>query len=179
VAHADLLAVEVNGWRLSMTRNLVGALIFFFGGYLVQKSGGAPAGNKPGDAPLRLGNFCMSLTVKDIAKSREFYEKLGFHVRSGDQAKRWLVLQNETSTIGLFQGFFEKNSLTFNPGWDAARKTLPDFDDVREIQKTLKSRGVEFTTKADESTTGPASFSTTDPDGNPILVDQHVPCPKK
>ncbi len=136
-------------------------------------------GDKKGDAQLRLGNFSVSLTVKDIAASRAFYEKLDFKVVGGDQAKKWLVLQNETATIGLFQGMFEKNSLTFNPGWDRSKKTLPDFDDVRDLQKTLKDRGLKLTTSADESTKGPASFSLMDPDGNPILIDQHVPAPKK
>ncbi len=139
----------------------------------------AGANQKKGDAPLRLGNFSVSLTVKDIAASRAFYEKLGFRKSGGDEAKKWLVLQNETATIGLFQGMFEKNSLTFNPGWDRSKKTLPDFDDVREIQRTLVSKGLTLATKADESSTGPASLTLLDPDGNPILVDQHVPAPKK
>ncbi len=143
-----------------------------------------PAGKSDGDKPIRLGNFSISLTVKDIAKSREFYEKLGFHDKHGDRkfpgyGKKWLVLQNETATIGLFQAMFEKNSLTFNPGWDRNSKSLPEFDDVRDIQKKLNERGVKLDTTADESTTGPASFSLTDPDGNPILVDQHVPKPHK
>ncbi len=132
-----------------------------------------------GDAQLRLGKFSVSLTVKDIAASRAFYEKLGFKVSGGDQAQKWLVLQNEASTIGLFQGMFEKNMLTFNPGWDRSNKTLPDFDDVREIQQTLVSKGLTLTTKADESTTGAASLTLLDTDGNPILIDQHVPAPKK
>jgi catechol 2,3-dioxygenase-like lactoylglutathione lyase family enzyme len=128
---------------------------------------------------MRLGNFSVSLTVKNIAASRAFYEKLGFRVILGDQAQNWLILQNETATIGLFQGMFEKNTMTFNPGWDRAGKTLPDFDDVREIQKTLKSRGLTPAPAADESTSGPASLMVIDPDGNPILIDQHVPGPKK
>ena len=139
----------------------------------------AGASDKKGDAQLRLGNFSVSLNVKDIAVSRAFYEKLGFKVSGGDQAKKWLVLQNETAAIGLFQGMFEKNSLTFNPGWDRSKKTLPDFDDVREIQRTLVSKGLTLATKADESSTGPASLMLLDPDGNPILIDQHVPAPKK
>jgi len=123
---------------------------------------------------VRLGNFSVSLAVKDLGASRTFYEKLGFRQIGGDAAQNWLILQNETSTIGLFQGMFEKNMLTYNPGWDRACNTLADFDDVREIQKTLKGRGVEFVTTADEATTGPASFMLIDPDGNPVLVDQHV-----
>ena len=130
---------------------------------------------KKGDAKLRLGNFSVSLTVKDIAKSREFYEKLGFKVFGGEQAQKWLILQNETATIGLFQGKFDKNILTFNPGWDRSAKALPEFDDVREIQKTLKAKGLKLTTEADEASAGVASLTLTDPDGNLILIDQHVP----
>ena len=105
---------------------------------------------------MRLGNFSVSLAVKDLKASREFYEKLGFGVVGGDGA-HYSILQNETSTIGLFQGMFDKNILTFNPGWDRACATLPEFDDVRDIQRTLTSRGIALATKADESTTGPAS----------------------
>ena len=139
----------------------------------------AGANQEKGDAHLRLGNFSVSLTVKDIAASRAFYEKLGFKVSGGDQAQKWLVLQNETATIGLFQGMFDKNSLTFNPGWDRTKATLPDFDDVRDIQRTLVSKGLTLATKADESSTGPAYLTLLDPDGNPILIDQYVPAPKK
>ena len=128
---------------------------------------------------MRLGNFSVSLAVKDIAKSREFYEKLGFRVFGGDQAKNWLILQNETSTIGLFQGMFDKNIMTFNPGWDRSGQSLADFDDVRDIQKKLKNRGLALTTEADETTTGPASLMLLDPDGNPVLIDQHVSKPQK
>ena len=128
---------------------------------------------------MRLGNFSVSLAVKDIAKSRAFYEKLGFRVFGGDQAKNWLILQNETSTIGLFQGMFDKNIMTFNPGWDRSGKSLVDFDDVRDIQKKLKNRGLALTTEADETTTGPASLMLLDPDGNPVLIDQHVSKPQK
>jgi catechol 2,3-dioxygenase-like lactoylglutathione lyase family enzyme len=129
-----------------------------------------------GATKVRLGNFSVSLAVTDLKASREFYEKLGFRVIGGN-ARNWAILQNETATLGLFQGMFDKNSLTFNPGWDRNTKTLPDFDDVRAIQQTLKSRGVKLQTEADESSTGPASFALADPDGNPILVDQHVPKP--
>jgi catechol 2,3-dioxygenase-like lactoylglutathione lyase family enzyme len=128
---------------------------------------------------MRLGNFSVSLAVNDIAKSREFYEKLGFRVILGDQKQHWLILQNETSTIGLFQGMLTKNTMTFNPGWDRSRKTLPDFDDVRDIQRKLKERGLTVAPEADDSTTGPASLMVLDPDGNPILIDQHVPRPHK
>ncbi|MGE0432445.1 MAG: VOC family protein [Planctomycetota bacterium] len=128
---------------------------------------------------MQLGNFSVSLAVKDIARSRAFYETLGLRVIGGDQAQNWLIMQNETSTIGLFQGMFDKNLLTFNPGWDRNGTTLPAFDDVREIQRTLKERGIALTTEADEATTGPASLTLVDPDGNIILVDQHVPAPGK
>jgi catechol 2,3-dioxygenase-like lactoylglutathione lyase family enzyme len=162
-----------------MTKNLVGAFLFFLGGYMMQQASGSPPISQTGDASMRLGNFSVSLVVKDIAKSREFYEKLGFHVWGGDQAKKWLIMQNDTATIGLFQGMLNKNTLTFNPGWDRSGNALPNFDDVREIQKTLESRGLELTMRVDESTTGPASLMLMDPDGNPILVDQHVQSPRK
>jgi predicted lactoylglutathione lyase len=128
---------------------------------------------------MQLGNFSISLAVKDIAASRAFYEKLGFKMVSGDQSKNWIVLQNETTKIGLFQNMFERNMLTFNPGWDSSKATLPDFEDVRDIQKALKARGLTPAPAADESTSGPAYLMLTDPDGNPILIDQHVPSPKK
>jgi lactoylglutathione lyase len=123
---------------------------------------------------MELGNFSISLAVKDINASKAFYEKLGFMEVMGDISQNWLILKNGTTIIGLFQGMFEKNSLTFNPGWDNNSQTLEKFTDVRELQKKLKSQGVEFASQADESTTGPASFMLLDPDGNPILVDQHV-----
>ena len=128
---------------------------------------------------MSLGNFSVSLAVKDLAASRAFYEKLGFRAVLGDQAQNWLIMQNETSTIGLFQGMFEKNLLTFNPGWDRNAQQLADFDDVREIQRTLQARGLTLTSAADESSTGPASLMLIDPDGNPILIDQHVPKPAR
>lgn len=128
---------------------------------------------------MRLGNFSVSLAVKDIAASRAFYEKLGFRVVGGDQSRNWLILQNETSTIGLFQGMFDRNTLTFNPGWDRSGNTLSDFDDVREIQRRFKAEGLSLAAEADESGTGPASLMLFDPDGNPILIDQHVPSPQK
>ena len=128
---------------------------------------------------MRLGNFSVSLAVKDIAASRAFYEKLGFRPIGGDQAQNWLILQNETSTIGLFQGMFDKNVLTFNPGWDRSANTLSDFDDVREIQRRLKAQGLTLASEADESTSGPASLMLLDPDGNPILLDQQVPSPRE
>lgn len=127
---------------------------------------------------MRLGNFSVSLAVKDLAASREFYEKLGFTMTNGD-GKKWAVMMNGTTTIGLFQGMFPKNTLTFNPGWDSSKATLAEFEDVRDLQKTLKSRGLVPEPTADESSTGPAYFMLMDPDGNPVLFDQHVPKPKK
>lgn len=123
---------------------------------------------------MKLGNFSVSLSVKDLAASRAFYQALGFAAVGGDAAQNWLILQNGSTTIGLFQGMFERNMLTFNPGWDAACNTLPEFTDVRELQRQLRAQGIEPTTAADESTTGPGSFIVIDPDGNPVLVDQHV-----
>lgn len=123
---------------------------------------------------MQLGTFSVSLAVKDIAASRAFYEKLGFAVFGGDQARNWLIMKNGDHAIGLFQGMFEKNILTFNPGWDSNAQPLKRFTDVRELQRQLKSQGVTMVTEADEKTTGPASFVVVDPDGNPILVDQHV-----
>lgn len=123
---------------------------------------------------MELGNFSISLTVKDIKASKAFYEKLGFKVFMGDISQNWLILKNGLTVIGLFQGMFERNVLTFNPGWDSNAQKLDSFTDVRELQNQLKAQGVEFMSQADESTTGPASFMVTDPDGNPILVDQHV-----
>jgi catechol 2,3-dioxygenase-like lactoylglutathione lyase family enzyme len=128
---------------------------------------------------MQLGNFSVSLTVKDLAASRKFYETLGFRQIGGNQEQNWLILQNETTTIGLFHGMFDKNMLTFNPGWDNKCNTLAEFDDVRDIQRHLKRAGVALATAADESSTGPASLVIVDPDGNPVLIDQHVPAPKK
>jgi lactoylglutathione lyase len=139
----------------------------------------SPTGVNSGGHAMRLGNFSVSLAVKDIAKSREFYEKLGFRTIMGDEAKKWLILQNATSTIGLFQGMFSKNTMTFNPGWDRTGSALSDFDDIRAIQKKLKAQGLTLATEADESTTGSVSLMMMDPDGNPILLDQHVPSPGK
>ncbi len=123
---------------------------------------------------MDLGNFSLSLSVKDITASKAFYAKLGFTEFGGNADQGWLILNNGKQTIGLFQGMFDKNMLTFNPGWDAKANTLDAFTDVRDIQKQLKADGVEFVSEADETTTGPASFVIHDPDGNPILVDQHV-----
>lgn len=123
---------------------------------------------------MELGAFSISLAVKDLEASRAFYEKLGFTVFAGDASQHWLILKNGDHAIGLFQGMFDRNILTFNPGWDGDANELDSFTDVREIQRRLKERGVKIETEADETTTGPASFVMVDPDGNPILVDQHV-----
>jgi len=123
---------------------------------------------------MQLGAFSISLAVKDLEASRKFYEKFGFKVFHGDASQNWLILKNGDHVIGLFQGMFEKNILTFNPGWDQHAQKLASFSDVRELQRHLKAQGVQLVSEADESTTGPASFMAVDPDGNPILVDQHV-----
>ena len=123
---------------------------------------------------MQLGNFSISLAVKDIEASKTFYEKLGFKVFGGNQSQNWLIMKNGDTNIGLFQGMFENNILTFNPGWDSKAQPLGEFTDVRELQRQLKADGVEMMAEADESTTGPGSFMIADPDGNTILVDQHV-----
>lgn len=123
---------------------------------------------------MELGAFSVSLTVKDLAASRAFYEKLGFTTMGGDQSQGWLILKSGTTVIGLFQGMFDKNILTFNPGWDQAAQALPSFSDVREIQRSLDSQGVELTVRADPDSTGPAHIVLSDPDGNVIMFDQHV-----
>ena len=123
---------------------------------------------------MELGAFSISLAVKDIAASKVFYEKFGFTVFGGDITQNWLILKNGDHIIGLFQGMFDQNILTFNPGWDQNAQPLAAFTDVRELQRQLKAQGVPLATEADETTTGPASFVAIDPDGNPILVDQHV-----
>lgn len=123
---------------------------------------------------MDLGAFSVSLAVKDIEASKQFYEKLGFRIFGGDQSQNWLIMKNGDHVIGLFQGMFEKNILTFNPGWDNEAQKLAEFTDVRELQRQLKGRGVALISEADEDSTGPASFMMVDPDGNTILVDQHV-----
>ena len=123
---------------------------------------------------VQLGAFSVSLAVKDIEASRSFYEKLGFVAFMGDATQNWLMLRNGDHVIGLFQGMFERNVLTFNPGWDDQARAVEKFTDVREHQRRLKSKGLKLTNEADESSTGPASFMVIDPDGNPVLIDQHV-----
>jgi catechol 2,3-dioxygenase-like lactoylglutathione lyase family enzyme len=158
-----------------LTRKLAGAmaLAVLAGASVVQPS---PATEHK---RMELGNFSVSLAVKDIKASKAFYEKLDFKVVAGNLEQNWIVLQNGSARIGLFQGMFDKNILTFNPGWSADKQTLTEFMDVRELQRTLKSRGLGLATEADEATDGPAHFTVTDPDGNTLLVDQHVPRPKR
>lgn len=123
---------------------------------------------------MELGAFSVSLAVKDLGASKLFYEKFGFKEFAGDAAKNWLIMKNGDTVIGLFQGMFEKNILTFNPGWDGNARKLSSFTDIRELQRALKARGVKLVQEADEKSAGPASFVAVDPDGNTILVDQHV-----
>lgn len=123
---------------------------------------------------MELGTFSISLNVKNINISKTFYENLGFSVFHGNGDQNWLIMKNKSATIGLFQGMFEKNILTFNPGWDSNANALESYTDVRELQKQLKSKGIKIETEADETTSGPASFVLIDPDGNPILIDQHL-----
>jgi lactoylglutathione lyase len=127
-----------------------------------------------GVTEMELGAFSVSLAVKDIEASRAFYEKFGFTVFAGDGSQNWLMLRNGSHVLGLFQGMFERNILTFNPGWNQNAEELESFTDVREIQRRLKAQGVEIRNETDENTTGPGSFVAVDPDGNPILIDQHV-----
>lgn len=122
---------------------------------------------------MELGAFSISLSVQDLETSKQFYQKLGFEVFGGDPAHNYLMMKNGSHVIGLFQGMFENNILTFNPGWDQAGKPVDTYTDVRELQKALKAKGVEIHNEADETTSGPASFVVIDPDGNPILIDQH------
>ena len=123
---------------------------------------------------MKLGAFSVSLSVKDIKLSKQFYETLGFKVFAGEIEKKYLIMKNENSLIGLFQGMFDNNILTFNPGWDENANKINIFDDIREIQHQLKSKGIKIENEVDESSSGPASFILIDPDGNNILIDQHV-----
>lgn len=126
---------------------------------------------------MNLGAFSISLAVADLARSRAFYEELGFAVVGGDAAEHWLILRQGDHTIGLFEGMLERNTLTFNPGWDDQGRPLPDFTDVREIQRRLRAAGMPLAVEADEASSGPAYLIAVDPDGNPVLIDQHVPRP--
>lgn len=141
--------------------------------------GSAPATRAIEPKPLDFGNFSVSLAVKDIKASMAFYEKLDFKPVGGKPEQRWVVMQNGSVKIGLFQGMFERNILTFNPGWSQDRQTLTDFQDVRELQQALKARGLALAKEADASTQGPAHFMVIDPDGNALLFDQHVPSPRR
>ncbi|MDO6817786.1 VOC family protein [Zobellia sp. 1_MG-2023] len=123
---------------------------------------------------MQLGNFSVSLNVLDIQVSKQFYETLGFSVFAGDIAQNWLIMKNGDATIGLFQGMIDKNILTFNPGWNSNAEPLDSFTDVRELQAKFKAQGLQLDVEADESSSGPASCMLKDPDGNPILIDQHV-----
>jgi catechol 2,3-dioxygenase-like lactoylglutathione lyase family enzyme len=123
---------------------------------------------------MKLGAFSVSLNVKDIKVSQQFYEDLGFTRFFGDPEENWIIMKNESTTIGLFQGMLESNMMTFNPGWDANAEELEQYDDVRDIQKILKTKGRTILSQADESASGPASFTIKDPDGNIILIDQHI-----
>ncbi len=126
---------------------------------------------------MQLGNVSVSLTVKDLAASLAFYKALGFEQVGGNAEHNYLILRNGAAIIGLFQGMFDKNALTFNPGWNAECETLDSFEDVRDIQKRLEAAGLSLTVRADDSSTGPAHIALMDPDGNPVLIDQHVPNP--
>ena len=159
----------------SFTRMVASFLTFI---PIVSASGAASA-QVSETKPMDLGNFSVSLNVKDIVASKAFYEKLDFKVVAGKLEQKWIVLQNGNARIGLFQGMFEKNIMTFNPGWTKDMATMKDFPDVREIQRTLKARGITMTTAADETTTGPAHFLIADPDSNTLMFDQHVPSPKR
>ena len=159
----------------ALTLTLVGA----FASIAIVATTTTPSAETKEKKAMELGNFSVSLTVKDIKASKAFYEKLDFKEVGGKLEENWIVLQNGNARIGLFQGMFDKNIMTFNPGWTKDKETLKDFQDVRELQRTLKARGITMAPEADETTEGPAHFMVTDPDGNTILVDQHVPSPKR
>ena len=159
----------------SLTRRVARFLAFI----LIVGASGAASAQVGETKTMDLGNFSVSLNVRDTKASKVFYEKLDFKVVAGKLEQNWIVLQNGNARIGLFQGMFDKNILTFNPGWTKDKETMKDFQDVRELQRTLKVRGMTMTTLADETTTGPAHFTVADPDGNTVLFDQHVPSPKR
>ena len=163
---------------ITITRTIVGALASIaIVATAATETPSPPASEKK---PMDLGNFSVSLNVKDIRASKAFYEKLDFKVVAGKLEQNWIVLQSGNATIGLFQGLFDKNIMTFNPGWNKDKETLKEFQDVREIQRTLKARGITtIAPEADEKTEGPAYFKVTDPDGNTLLFDQHVASPKR
>jgi predicted lactoylglutathione lyase len=157
-----------------------GLALFFFLGFYAKSTDASNGSYQLGENDtivkkddLRLGIFSISLNVKDLKKSKEFYEKLGFSDMGGDMKYNYLIMKNENTVIGLFQGMFEDNILTFNPGWDANAQNLEEFQDIREIQKHLKNEGLKLDMEASDTTTGPASIMLKDPDGNLILLDQH------
>ena len=156
-----------------MTRLTLLAVVVSCIGAFVLRDARATA-NKETTTTMDLGNFSISLAVKDLAASRAFYEKLGFAQVAGDAAQNWLVLANGSTKIGLFQGMFDRNILTFNPGWDSKGQPLARFTDVRELQRVLEERGVELVARTDPEGTGIGHVTMVDPDGNPILIDQHV-----
>jgi uncharacterized glyoxalase superfamily protein PhnB len=159
----------------AVTLTLVGALALI----AIVAATTMPSAKMKESKAMELGNFSVSLTVKDIKSSKAFYEKLDFKEVGGKLEENWIVLQNGNTTIGLFQGMFDKNMMTFNPGWTKDKEALEDFQDVRELQRRLKARGITMAPEADETTEGPAHFMLTDPDGNQLLFDQHVPSPKR
>ncbi len=158
---------------------LVGIFVTFVIGYYInavfakQTTNSNLSTNIKNQDTMKLGAFSISLSVKDLETSKEFYEKLGFDIFAGSMEQNYLIMKNEQALIGLFQGMFEGNLLTFNPGWDESANNLESFDDIREIQRQLKSSGISLMSEADENTSGPASLMLTDPDGNVILLDQH------
>jgi catechol 2,3-dioxygenase-like lactoylglutathione lyase family enzyme len=171
-------------WRDGAAVGLIcAAAVLILGG--CASAGGTSAavversGTPSGAMPMTLGNFSVSLNVKDLAASRAFYEKLGFRIVGGQQERRYLIMQNGTTTIGLFQGMIPSNILTFNPGWDHTCATVPGFTDIRDLQREMQARGLTLSTLAEPDSTGPASLTLSDPDGNMILLDQHVPKPVK
>ena len=159
----------------TLTLVFVGAITLFG----AVGAGIAPSTQAKENTRMDLGNFSISLVVKDIRASKAFYEKLDFKEVGGELEQNWIVLQNGAARIGLFQGMFDKNIMTFNPGWTKDKETMKDFQDVRELQRILKARGLTMAPEADETTEGPAYFQVTDPDGNTLLFDQHVPSPKR
>jgi catechol 2,3-dioxygenase-like lactoylglutathione lyase family enzyme len=159
----------------SPSRTLAGAIALFG----VAGAFSTPSIPAPETKTMDLGNFSVSLAVKDIRASKAFYEKLDFKEVGGKLEQNWIVLQNGAARIGLFQGMFDKNIMTFNPGWTKDKETMKEFQDVRELQRTLKARGLKMAIEADEATEGPAYFQVTDPDGNTLLFDQHVPSPRR
>ncbi len=161
------------------TLAFAGALALFGASFGALGAGNAPPTQATENRTMDLGNFSISLAVKDIRASKAFYEKLDFKEVGGKLEQNWIVLQNGAARIGLFQGMFDKNIMTFNPGWTKDKETMKEFQDVRELQRTLKARGLKMAIEADEATEGPAYFQLTDPDGNTLLFDQHVPSPKR